>query len=91
MRLSRHFIDNWQRRVGNLPTVEMVRRIISQAVRVQRGCCMRLANGRHFIRLAIYWHPDLDLIITVDTVNNVAVSVLSRDVYRNRMQAKCSE
>ena len=79
MRLTRHFINNWYERVGNHPTEAMIRGIIINSIRVQKGKKLRKLNGLPFTTLTIYWHPDLKLILQIDCFNNAAVSVLSNE------------
>ncbi|KQC11106.1 MAG: hypothetical protein APR55_08160 [Methanolinea sp. SDB] len=79
MKLSKHFIDNWRKRVSDeIPTVDDVREIIRGAVRVQRGKELLFPDGSPFRQLAIWWSPSADLIIKVDTKHNTVVSVLGR-------------
>lgn len=79
IRLSKHFIDNWQARVGNYPTVEQVSGILAQCITVQKGRIFTLANGGQYNTLTLYWHPDLNLILSYDAKTKKMVSVLSRD------------
>ena len=81
MCLSKHFCENWEARVGNWPTVKMVLSIIKQSVRVQVGRELRDLDGTPFRMLAIYWHPELDIIVKIDRVKNMAVTVLSKENY----------
>ena len=84
MQLSRHFVDNWQKRVGSWPTESFIDRIIAQSVRVQPSKDLREHDGGHFRMLSIYWHPELDLILKVDDYRGMAVTVLSRANYTDR-------
>ena len=77
--LSQHFCENWERRVGNRPTTEMVHRILKEGVRIQIGRELKDLDGTPFRMLAIYWHPDLDIVVKIDRVKNMAVTVLSRE------------
>ena len=79
MCLSQHFCENWEKRVGNQPTVKLVLDIIRQSVRVQCGRELKDLDDTPFRMLAIYWHPDLDIIVKIDRVKNMAVTVLSRE------------
>jgi hypothetical protein len=74
--LSRHFCEKWEKRVGNLPTVLAVKKYIYESVRVQDCRDLKKCNGENFRMLAIYWHPELDLVMKVDHINNRAVSCL---------------
>ena len=65
--------------MGNWPTVKMVLSIIKQSVRVQVGRELKDLDGTPFRMLAIYWHPELDIIVKIDRVKNMAVTVLTRE------------
>ena len=75
--LSTHFVDNWRIRVGGAdPAPSTVQGILHDSVRVCRG--FALAQHEPFSHsLAIYWHPELNLILKVDDLTNVAVSVFT--------------
>jgi hypothetical protein len=77
--LSKHFTKRWLQRVGNWPTAEAVRHFLQHSVRVQPCQDLVRKDGRPYRVLAIYWHPELDLVIKVDTTNWTAVTVLSRE------------
>jgi hypothetical protein len=79
MCLSQHFCENWEERVGNWPTEKMVLSIIKQSVRVQCGRELKDLDDTPFRMLAIYWHPDLDIVVKIDRVKNTAVTVLTRE------------
>lgn len=72
--------------MGGRPTIDTVRRLINEAVKVQH--CKDLVDraGMTCRQLAIYWHPDLGVIITVDHISETAVSVLSRDQRNKHMK-----
>lgn len=89
MQLSKHFIDNWQKRVGSWPTEACVDQIIAQSVRVQPSKDLHEHDGAHFRMLSIYWHPELDLILKVDDYRGMAVTVLSRSNYTDRLASNC--
>lgn len=76
LRLSKHFCNNWNLRVGGSPDLEEIGMILRQAVRVQKG---RQITGRfsYIKTLTIYWHPDRNVIITVDHFRDTVVSVYS--------------
>ena len=77
--LTKHFVQRWMERVGNWPTTEAVQHFMRQSVRVQPCRDLLCQDGRNYRVLAIYWHPDLDLVIKVDTVDWAAVTVMTRD------------
>ena len=78
MFLSKHFCENWASRVGGTPTPEMVDQIIAGSVWVQRQARVRCSDGTVHSTLAIYWHPELNVIIKTDPSTNVAVTVLGK-------------
>jgi len=84
MKLSKHFVKNWQARVGEKPTEEQVERVVDKSVIVQRGKSFRLWEGGFFNTLSIFWNPELGLIVTVDEPRDRAVSVLSPEVSERR-------
>jgi len=79
LKLSKHFCSNWEKRVGKQPTQTEILEFMRHSVKVQPCRDLREQKGGRFRMLAIYWHPDLDLVIKFDSINNVAVTVLSRD------------
>ena len=83
LELSNHFIHNWRRRVGGEPRPEAIQAMIRQAVRVQKGRRLSGRFGGWIKTLTIYWHRELDLIITTDHYNGKVVSVYSKDMDRN--------
>jgi len=74
--LSEHFKQNWRRRIGNEPTVEMVQEIMQRSVIVQRARSLRTLDGRPFKTLGIYWAPDIGVVVSVDEFKGMAVSCL---------------
>ena len=82
MKLSRHFIENWEKRVGwDRPTPQGVADLMRQSIKVQPGRRFLLKGGGTYVQLAIYWHPGLHIVLQIDTVHNVAVSLLTRHNY----------
>ena len=78
LKLSKHFIDNWQERVSAVePTPEKVNDIIRKSVRVQKG---REGKSRYsYIKtLTVYCHFGLNITITVDHFTQTVVSVYSQ-------------
>ena len=82
MKMSKHFIENWEKRVGNTPSIPMIKDIISKSVRVQKFKKYFLANKGIFVRLAVYWCPELNIIITLDQSTHKLVSVLTPDAVK---------
>lgn len=79
MEFTKYFIKNWEERVGKSPQLEKVEEICKKSVPVQKGSIYYLENGEMHNTLSIFWHPDLDLIITLDPIRNAFISVLSRE------------
>ena len=77
--LTQHFTRRWMQRVGNWPTPEAVRHYLAHSVCIQPCRDLMHPDGTPFRVLAIYWHPDLDLVIKVDTERKAVVTVMSRD------------
>jgi hypothetical protein len=77
MELSRHFIENWKVRVGGVPTAGAVKKILYESVRVQKGRDIIQAGGGRFRIPAIYWHPARRLFIKLDSIKNVAITVMT--------------
>lgn len=77
--LTKHFTERWMQRVGNWPTQAAVMHFLRNSVRIQTCKELLCQDGTPHRVLAIYWHPDLDLVMKVDTTNWTAVTVMSRD------------
>ncbi len=84
IQLSKHFRENWERRVGNVPQPGAVASMVENSVRLQRGRLFKLHDGTFFNTLSWYWHPELGVIISLDPASNTAVSVLTADQARER-------
>lgn len=82
--LTKHFEQRWFERVGNKPTIAAVRHFIRHSIPVQAGEDVTRADGTPFRILAIYWHPELDLVIKIDSKNKTAVTVLTRENWGRR-------
>ncbi|MDA8141066.1 MAG: hypothetical protein M0036_20670 [Desulfobacteraceae bacterium] len=89
--LTKHFTQRRIERVGNWPTAEAVRHFLEQSVKVQRCEDMVRLDGKHYRVLAIYWHAELDLIMKVDTLENTAVTVFSRNTSTKRVLEEIGE
>jgi hypothetical protein len=87
MKLSLHFIENWKQRVGGVPSELLIREIMRRSVKIQGGKAFRLENGDIYKRLALYWHPEMDVVLFIDSIDRVAVSVLSIENYRAKCEA----
>ena len=83
-KLSRHFCENWYRRVGNWPDVEAVKHYIAESVEVQHCKDLLEVDGRPCRILAIYYHPELELVMMIDHISDTAVTVLNRKCLEER-------
>lgn len=84
IKLSRHFIENWQARVSPVrPDMSTVLAALDGSIRLQRGNRFVLANGKIIKTLTLFWNPDLSIVISMDPVTHVAVTV-SSGVMRDR-------
>lgn len=85
--LSPHFVANWERRVGGRPTLAMVRALMRSAIKVQHCKDLVDAAGEACRQLAVYWHPELEIIFTIDHITETAVSVLSKECRRWKLSS----
>jgi hypothetical protein len=76
-KLTGHFLRNWNFRVGGSPTLTLINEFIRHSVRIQRPRMLYESDGKAFPLLAMYWNPEMDIIITVDGYQRKAVSVLT--------------
>ena len=64
--LTRHFEQRWMERVGNWPTPDAIAHYISQSVKIQTHQTLILEDGLPHQVPAIYWHPELNIVMLVD-------------------------
>lgn len=83
LRLTKHFIANWEKRVGGTPTVDEVQQLLRESVIVQSCATYQTVKGRPYVVLAIYWHTEKDLILKVDMFTGNVVTVLSKSTDGN--------
>ena len=84
MRLSKHFVENWQKRVGGTPDPRSVVAMIKDSVVIQKGKRVAIPPIYHpgmqtTHTLSIYWQPEMGVIIGVDPFTRTAVSVLTKE------------
>lgn len=77
MRLSRHFVQNWQERVGGPCSKAVVHRLLAEAIRVQAGMCVLSMDGTWVRIPSIYWHPGRRLFIKMDPETNTCITVMT--------------
>ena len=79
--LSQHFVKRWRQRVGAIPTVAGVNRILASAQQTRRQEKLfapdHVRGLRLFKLLAEYWNPRAGVIIRVDEDNRRAVTVFT--------------
>lgn len=91
MVLTKHFKENWAKRVKDGISLDEINKIINKSLVVQKGQMFYRESGQSYNTLSIFWHPDLDLVITVDPFRQTFVSVLSRENWRfNQKNSKQS-
>jgi hypothetical protein len=79
LKLSDHLVQNWDFRVGEVPTEKDVNELIGQAKLIQHG--RQVTTGDLCFRiLSIYWHVDRGLIITADPYSGKVVSVYTAEM-----------
>lgn len=90
MHLSEHFIYRWQRRVGSLPTPELVKALIRGAVRLQRGVIGVDECGDRFVALSMYWIPEIDAVLKINDMGwpHRAITVITPDVLKKKRVPK---
>ena len=90
MQLSEHFIMRWQRRVGSLPTPELVKALIRGAVVLQRGVIGVDECGDRFVALSMYWVPEIDAVLKINDMGwpHRAITVITPDVLNKKRVPK---
>jgi hypothetical protein len=86
--LSPHFVERWEERVGGVPGIEMVRTIMNDSAPIIDCIEFRDRCGTWRCQPAIYWHPDLQLVLKIDHTNGRAISVMSRDEWLKRVRRR---
>ena len=79
--LSRHFIQRWVERVGGTPTLQAVRDVMRSSAKILHCKLLRDGEGCEVVQPAVYWHPDLDLVLLVDHIRETAISVMSKEAW----------
>ncbi len=78
MRLTKNFIENWEKDVGMVPSLHTVLEILKQSAEIQTGQQF-IYPGFTIKTLSIYWNVDKDLLLTVDHYTDSVVSVYSKE------------
>jgi len=91
-KLSRHFVARWKARVGQVPTIDGVNRILSEATKIRKQETVykpSFDGGLEPYRLlAEYCNWKAGFIIRVDEKYRVAVTVLTAHSSGNRFSAR---
>ena len=77
LKLTKHFVRNWRKRVGGEPDQVVVNDIIRKSVRQNRCRHVYSHWGDEETVLAVYCHYPLQISFLVDHYRNNAVSVSS--------------
>ena len=73
-----HFCDQWRAEIGpDLPSPEDIGRMVAESVYCQQYRDLFTPRGRRYRVLAVYWHPERDLVLKIDEHDNRAVTVLT--------------
>lgn len=89
LQLTRHFREQWALRGnGPVPAPEDVAVLIREAVRVQNFRVAFTAKGFRLKILAMYWHPEQNLILKVDELRDTVVTVLTPATERDGKNAQ---
>ena len=65
--LSKEFEEKWLENIGApLPTSNEINQIISESIIVQKQLDLFTSQGRRYRVLAIYWHPEREIVFKVD-------------------------
>jgi len=88
--LSRHFRENWEKRVGGDAKLVEVQKALREGVLVQRGRHYRQPDGRPHRTLSIFLYRGV--VYTIDEFKGVAVSVftdkLSNPCFRDELRGR---
>ena len=77
LKLSKHFVARWRERFGGEPSLRTVRRIIREAVWLQRTHDMLFpVTGNPHRTLSIYVHFERQIALKVDEINGVVVTMV---------------
>ena len=78
--LIRHFLERWEKRVGLVPSLDVVNQMLHDSVKLRSQMLVYRRSYRGFRpykMLAEYWHNSGGLIIKVDEDLRCAVTVIA--------------
>lgn len=89
-RLSNHFCKRWKERVSNgvMPKKEVICQVIEEGILIQPYRVLYSPLGEREVILASFWHPALNVVISMDKRTGTAVSVLSENNVKTRPKQK---
>lgn len=85
MKLTTHFDERWRERVGEVaPSTREVDQLIKESIQLQQPRVLFTPRGIRYNVLAIYWHPERQMVFKVDGVRKRAVTVLTPKLLEGR-------
>ena len=75
--LTVEFEKKWLENIGPLPTSDEIDQMINESIMVQKQMNLFTSRGRLYRVLAIYWHPEREIVFKVDHKFWKAVSLFS--------------
>lgn len=77
-KLSRNFEKNWLENIGPpLPTSDEIDQMINESIIVQKQMDLFTSRGRLYRVLAIYWHPEREMVFKVDFKRRKTVTLIT--------------
>lgn len=78
LKLTKHFQDQWRAYFNEKPpTIRQIMAIIGQSVWLQKCRLLLEPDGRQYKLLGTYWHPDRNLVIKIDWLEERVVTVIT--------------
>jgi len=71
---------------GDVPSPDTLSRLIRESVFCQKQRDLFTPRGVRYRVLAVYWHPERDLVIKVDESACLAVTVLTPETRQHQIQ-----
>ena len=76
--LSRKFEEKWLENIGPLlPTPDEIDQMVHESIIVQKQKDLFTSSGRLYRVLAIYWHPDREIVFKVDHQKGKVVMLIT--------------
>lgn len=81
MKLSKHFIQQWEKRVKQpQPTIYEIKNMIRRAIWLQTDQRLFCKNGRIYKIPALYWVPDKNIVLKVDEETKTVMTVITPNI-----------